>query len=371
MSFFEKHIFFPKRFGIAPYFWLVFLIPTIYSLFPLTSWFDWLFILLLVIFLKAYRDGYEVHKFLTGDVFLQLLIACLFGIFQKNGYLFIFVAWEIGSLPVTKRLFYHYLTGYYVSVMISLGAMLWTTRFTHSSSYINVGITIIAAIITPLAAKSVGESYRRIYRLNQQNKRLEAVVRQNERDRIARDLHDHLGQASSIISLKAELAEKLIAIDSRQATNELHDIAETSRKNLSLVRGIVSNLQERTIAQTMLEEEKNLVLTNIQLHSVGEELAEKWPTNIQHTVSAVIKEAITNMIRHSKASIAMIDFTENIDTYFITIQDNGQGFTQLKSTGYGISEMKERIQTEKGQLTITGTQGVKIVISLPKENEHD
>lgn len=84
MSFFEKHIFFPKRFGIAPYFWLVFLIPTIYSLFPLTSWFDWLFILLLVIFLKAYRDGYEVHKFLTGDVFLQLLIACLFGIFQKK-----------------------------------------------------------------------------------------------------------------------------------------------------------------------------------------------------------------------------------------------------------------------------------------------
>ena len=254
MSFFEKHIFFPKRFGIAPYFWLVFLIPTIYSLFPLNSWFDWLFILLLVIFLKAYRDGYEVHKFLTWDVFLQLLIACLFGIFQKNGYLFIFVAWEIGSLPVTKRLFYHYLTGYYVSVMISLGAMLWTTRFTHSSSYINVGITIIAAIITPLAAKSVGESYRRIYRLNQQNKRLEAVVRQNERDRIARDLHDHLGKAFSIISLKAELAEKLIAIDSRQATNELHDIAETSRKNLSLVRGIVSNLQERTIAQTMLEE---------------------------------------------------------------------------------------------------------------------
>ena len=68
MSFFEKHIFFPKRFGIAPYFWLVFLIPTIYSLFPLNSWFDWLFILLLVIFLKGFIGGPRMSAAGIGPV---------------------------------------------------------------------------------------------------------------------------------------------------------------------------------------------------------------------------------------------------------------------------------------------------------------
>ena len=78
-----------------------------------------------------------------------------------------------------------------------------------STDMVEIPLTVVAAIISPLAAKAMNETYRRTYHLSQQNKRLEAIVRQNERDRIAQDLHDNLGQAFSIITLKAELAKEI------------------------------------------------------------------------------------------------------------------------------------------------------------------
>ena len=127
---------------------------------------------------------------------------------------------------------------------------------------------------------------------------------------------------------------------------ELQDIAETSRANLTLVRGIVANLQERTIAKTMLEEEKHLAVAKIRLQTTNEENAVNWPISVQNTLSAVIKEAVTNMIRHSQASLAIVSFEENKADYFVRIQDNGQGFLQVKEGSYGLSGMKQRIQAK-------------------------
>lgn len=371
MTFLEKHLLFPKRFGITPYFWLVFLVPTIIQLLSLDSWIKWLFVCLLLIFLKAYRDGYTVHKYLTVDIVVQLIIACLFGLFLNNGYLFIFTAWEIGSVPVPKTVYYRYLVSYYVSAAISLITMVIILYPISSTDMVEIPLTVVAAIISPLAAKAMNETYRRTYHLSQQNKRLEAIVRQNERDRIAQDLHDNLGQAFSIITLKAELAKKLASIDLLKAEKELQDIAETSRANLTLVRGIVANLQERTIAKTMLEEEKHLAVAKIRLQTTNEENAVNWPISVQNTLSAVIKEAVTNMIRHSQASLAIISFEENKADYFVRIQDNGQGFLQVKEGSYGLSGMKQRIQAKNGKLEINSTQGTEILVFLPKEQTND
>ena len=85
---FNQYDFFRKTFAVSksvlvlhPIFWLVFLVPTIIQLLSLDSWIKWLFVCLLLIFLKAYRNGYTVHKYLTVDIVVQLIIACLFGLF--------------------------------------------------------------------------------------------------------------------------------------------------------------------------------------------------------------------------------------------------------------------------------------------------
>lgn len=367
MTFLEKHVLFPKRFGIAPYFWLIFLVPTIIQVLLIQSITKWLLLALLFLFLKAYRDGYEVTRYLTLTISLQLLIASLFGVGLQNGYLFIFTAWEIGSLPVSKIIFRKYLSMYYLCTAISLGVMLFSTNWETISIATGNVIAIIAAIGSPLAAKAVSESYKRSYRLAQQNKRLESIIRQNERERIAQDLHDNLGQAFSIITLKAELANKLLKVDIEKTSTELRDIAETSRKNLSLVRKIVANLQERTIAKTMLTEAQNLLVATIELRTTGEDLGESWPAQIQDILSAVIKEAVTNMIRHSQANLAEICFTESIEAYQVTIRDNGRGFNKIRTGAHGIAGMEKRIQAENGSFTVTGTSGTEILIALPKE----
>ncbi|MBE8848249.1 sensor histidine kinase [Enterococcus durans] len=371
MTFLEKHVLFPKRFGIAPYFWLVFLIPTIIQILPLDSAIQWLFMLMVVIFSKAYRDGYEVTRKLSLDIIVQLLIACFFSIVLQNGTLFIFTAWELGSLPVKRTVFHKYLLIYYLCTGISIGVMFFSTNWENLSIATGSFITVIAAIGSPLVAKAVSESYKRSHRLGQQNKRLEAIIRQNERERIARDLHDNLGQAFSIITLKAELANKLLAVDLEKANAELLDIAETSRKNLSLVRKITTNLQERTIAKTLLEEENNLLIATIELRTVGEEIAEGWPTQIQDTLSAVIKEAATNMIRHSHAYLAEIHFTEDDVAYHVSIRDNGCGFKKIRAGANGISGMEKRIQAENGTFSIKSTSGTEIHFTLPKEKNID
>ncbi|MGK9378758.1 sensor histidine kinase [Melissococcus plutonius] len=367
MNFLKQHILFPARFGFIPYFWLVFLFPVVIQLFSLDTSIKWLFFILLVIFLKAYRDGYEVQKYLSVDIVIQSIVACLFGIFQYNSYLFIFTALEIGFLPITKRIFYKYLTIYYLCSAVSLASVLLTTRIRDGAFFVGISIAFIMALSTPLAAKALSESNRKIYRLDKQNRRLETIIRQNERERIARDLHDNLGQAFSIITLKSELAEKLLDHDLKQTKNELKDIADTSRKNLTLVRSIVANLQERTLAETMLEEEKNLQIANILLLSSGELETEIWPIDIQNTLSAVIKEAVTNIIRHSQATLTEIHFSESHINYLTTIKDNGKGFHVIKEGTYGLSGMRTRVTAKKGTIQINSRQGTMITITFSKE----
>lgn len=366
--FFTEHILFPKRFGLLPYFLLVFLIPNVSYFIPLDSVTKGIFFLLLLVFLKAYRDGYEVTKHLQYHFFIQLIISLLFGIFLGNGYLFIFTAWEIGSLPIGKKRFQQFLIAYYSACAISIGWGLLHADLSMAENGYSLFIALLFSIISPLVARSVQSSYQQSYRLAQQNQRLESIIRQGERERIAQDLHDNLGQAFSIITMKTELAAKLLEKKPEAVQKELIEIAETSRKNLSMVREIVSNLQERTIAKTMIEEEKNIRVADILLYSKNEELAENWPLPVQDVCSAVIKEAVTNMIRHSKASLAEIIFGEAEDSYCMTIRDNGDGFTTIREGAHGLTGMRNRVESFHGCFSIMSKDGTVLEIKIPNKS---
>src|SRR5699024_1156874 len=144
--------------------------------------------------------------------------------------------------------------------------------------------------------------------LRMANSRLSTLVRQNERERIAQDLHDHLGQSYSTISLKAELALKLLPIDQDKVAKELADIAHTSRDNLNIVRNIVANLHEQTIASAMIEAANVLETAQIKMDSVNESSTSQWPLFIQFSLASIIQEATTNVIRHSQATLVTYRF---------------------------------------------------------------
>lgn len=364
-KFFKEQILFPKRFGFMPYFWTLSLIILTSQMLFNNGNFDWFSLFLILIFLKLYRDGYENQPLLTFDIIGQLLLSIYFSFTHDMGTLFLFTAWEIGSVRITQKKFHFYTLIYLLLITIPLGFNM-IYHFNHYDSF-GVIVTITFAIGSPFAARSLSNSYRRLASLNQNNKRLESIIRQNERSRIAKDLHDNLGQSFSLITLKTELADKLIDKNVEQAHSELKDIAKTSRANLTLVRQIVADLNEKTIAAAMIEEENNLQSVKIHLSSDNEDISEHWPKNIQNILASVIKEASTNIIRHSMADYVSFQFNEDNNCFYLTISDNGVGYSKIRRNAFGIQGMRQRIEDIKGTLEIQSKKGTTILIKVPKE----
>lgn len=365
MKFLEKHILFPKRFGIVPYFWTFSLITLSGQTLLNQKKFDWILFILLIIFLKLYRDGYVINQLLSLQLIGQLIIAIYLTYNYGLGTLFVYTAWEMGSLPLKDKQFYRYTTIY---LIFGISCIIWEF-LTHYSDYQTFDFTMstIFLIGSPFAARSLGNNYRRVYSLKQNNKRLETIIKQQERERIAKDLHDNLGQSFSLITLKAELADKLIDKNSNQARQEIKDIATASRENLSMVRKIVSNLNQKSIAEAMIEEETNLRLVNIMQQSNNEKISVTWPASIQNVLAAIIKEASTNIIRYSKAHIAMFDFKEDASNYYLFIKDDGVGYKDNQQDSFGITGMAQRLSDIHGTIAIESNSGITLKIKVQKD----
>ncbi|KAE9560288.1 Histidine kinase [Companilactobacillus bobalius] len=368
-NFMQKHILFPKRLGFMPYFWVFSLFLMATQLLAHEPHFNWWHLTLMIIFLKFYRDGYWINPYLWLDLLVQLSIAVYFVILfpDGGGTLFIYTAWEIGSLPLKSKKFFQYYAMFLIISLSCITSFVLLSPVMNSYGFIGVIITLTFTIGSPLAARSLANSYRRSYQAKKNNKRLESIIKQNERDRIAKDLHDNIGQSFSIITLKAELASKLIDKDPTKAQQQLQDISKTSREDLNLVRKIVADLNEKTIASAMIEEENNLQVADIRQHSVNEEISAKWPKTVQHVLSAIIKEATTNVIRYSKANMMNLIFEEDQNNYLLRIQDDGIGFQKSDDRQtFGLNGMKTRLNKIDGKLEIESKRGVTLKISVPK-----
>ncbi|WP_125763998.1 sensor histidine kinase [Companilactobacillus hulinensis] len=183
---------------------------------------------------------------------------------------------------------------------------------------------------------------------------------------IAKDLHDNLGQSFSLITLKAELADKLIDKNTEQARQEIRDIATTSREDLTLVRQIVSGLNQKSIAEAMIEEEENLRIVNIIQQSNNEKISVAWPIKVQNVLAAIIKEASTNIIKYSKAHLTTFDFDEDDDCYTLNISDDGVGYKKIRKDSFGLTGMSQRLSDINGTIDISSDHGTILKIKVKK-----
>jgi two-component system sensor histidine kinase DesK len=327
----------------------------------------------LLLFLKLYRDGFLATRWLTLQIIGQLLIATAFAanpIVATYG-LHIFTAWEIGMSDVPDARYRFYLKLYYVSAFVAYTATIVEASYSHynflSYSMAFFYIMLLFVAVSPLLAKSISRSYR----LSKRNMELEEKVRQLERERIAYDLHDNLGQTFSTISLQAELAEKLISKDPTLAAEELEKIAENARGSLNLVREIVSNLREANLSQVLTDEAARLDLADISLHLQGAAITDAWPEMTRQVFAAVLKEAITNVIRHSGAKKVTVSFSEDENKARLIVQDDGQGMKGQQAS-HGLIGMEHRLQESGGKFAVTSSdKGVRLQAELGKETKID
>ncbi|MGK7295740.1 MAG: sensor histidine kinase [Candidatus Wenzhouxiangella sp. M2_3B_020] len=207
-----------------------------------------------------------------------------------------------------------------------------------------------------------GEQQRRNAELRLSQAEVRRLARVAERERIARDLHDVLGHTLSLISVKSELAGRLLDRDPGRAREEIESIRESARHALAEVREAIGGFREQTLEQALDHVRASLRAADVELESeVDPDLA--LPRQHQAMLALVIREAATNIIRHAGARRARLVLECYDSAYRLVVTDDGPG--RIRSDGGGIQGMRARIESLGGMLAID-ENGKTIVATVPE-----
>ncbi len=182
-----------------------------------------------------------------------------------------------------------------------------------------------------------------------------------ERERIGRDLHDLLGHTLTMVALKSDLANRLIDSDPEQAKVEVTEIQEGARRALNDVRVALSGLTAVSVATEVENASKALESAGVELTVTGD--VPVLTLEQDKVYGLMIREAVTNIIRHTRASKAHIEFSANDRNRQVAITDNGGG--KVDAEGRGLSGLRRRIESLGGSVRIDDQDGVSLTASLP------
>lgn len=188
-----------------------------------------------------------------------------------------------------------------------------------------------------------------------------------ERERVARDVHDVLGHTLTVIALKSELAGKLLERDPGRTQAELREITHLARESIEEVRQTVAGLKVQSLFEEITAASQALESAGIDLQREGSAWKDldSIPAVNQAVFAWVIREATTNIIRHSAARRVTI----KLDRSSLTITDNGVGISP-EAAGHGLEGLKARVEQVGGTLSIVGKRGVASTASAESERQN-
>ena len=198
-----------------------------------------------------------------------------------------------------------------------------------------------------------------------QNAQLNLFMAENERNRIGRDLHDSLGHTFAMLSVKAELAQQFLQMEAYdKAAKELQEVQEISKKSMADVRRIINDLKNRTLDEELVTIRAMLEMSGVQVEIDNQLNVASIPPSQQSTISMILLEAATNIIKHAKAKKSNFSLIKKNEKLILDIQDDGCGFQKL--TGRELHSIRERLSALSGRLEILSSQDPTwIRIELP------
>ncbi|HSS52707.1 MAG TPA: sensor histidine kinase [Thermoanaerobaculia bacterium] len=206
------------------------------------------------------------------------------------------------------------------------------------------------------------EASRTNAKLRRAQEEVELLAKTAERERIARDLHDLLGHTLSLITLKAELAGKLVERDPERAGREIREVERISREALREVRTAVAGYRSQGLPAVLAQARAALEAAGVRLEYFAEPV-ELEPA--QETVlSLALREAVTNIIRHAGAATCRITLEQTAVETRLEVRDDGRGGGAPE--GIGLASMRERVEGLSGRLERRAGTGTSLLITLPR-----
>jgi two-component system sensor histidine kinase DesK len=186
---------------------------------------------------------------------------------------------------------------------------------------------------------------------------------EEERSRIARDLHDILGHSLTVITVKAELAQRLLDVDRERTRAELADLERLSRDALADVRATALGVRGVSLLGEIAQARSALETAGIaaNLPTVADDVPGRW----REVFAWTIRECVTNVIRHSRARTCVVQMSRDA----LRVRDDGVGMpTDKPSSGQGLSGLRRRVE-QAGASLRTGPgpdgRGVEVIVEVP------
>lgn len=298
---------------------------------------------------------------ISFEIVINIIMTLLFGYV----YLSIFTAFFIGNIRSAVGFFIMY--GLHIAFTISaivVGFFIEIDLFLPQVHFII--ITVIGVTLLPFNLYNRSKREKLEDQLESANDRIAELMLIEERERIARDLHDTLGQKLSMIGLKSDLAKRLVFKNPEEAEKELADIRQTASTALKEVRELVADMRSTKLIDEVMRIRQILSAAEVELKIEGDPNVSSIPSNVENVLSMCLKEAVTNVVKHSDATVCEVMFMQSADEVSIVVKDNGKGIQgRTFATGAGLKGMRERLEFVNGSLVIEDDGGTKLTIRMP------
>ncbi|MED1950191.1 sensor histidine kinase [Brevibacillus centrosporus] len=358
-----------KNTGLSPYVWVVFYILPFYFIFRSSSTYEVVIgIVMILMFFVCYvlsflSKGWAVYFWTSWQIIISIAMTVLFGYV----YFSLFLAFFIGHIQ-NKIGFFTLYTIHLIStvVTINMGFLSKNAEFFNQLPFVLV--SLVAVILLPVTTYNWNKREKLQGQLEDANKRISELVKLEERQRIARDLHDTLGQKLSLIGLKSDLASKLISKNPSRAQTELEEIRQTARIALKEVREMVTQMRGTRLEDEVFRVRQITKAAEIDFVLEGDPNLQNTSLMTENVLSMCLKEAVTNVVRHSGATTCSVVIEPLRTDLLLKVKDNGIGMAEECAylRGNGLRGMKERLEFVNGSMEIDSAQnGTTVTIKVP------
>jgi two-component system sensor histidine kinase/response regulator len=217
------------------------------------------------------------------------------------------------------------------------------------------------------------ESYKRLHRLSA----YQEAVREAERTRIAREIHDELGHVLTALKIDVSWMQNQLPQDTEQLQKKTRTILDLINRNINTVQRISRDLRPGLLDDLGLidaidwqtQEFQERTEIKCQLEVIPDEILELKP-ELTTAIFRIYQEILSNIARHSEATHASISFSKQKNSLELKVSDNGRGITQAQvddSDSFGLMGIQERLYPWKGTFNVQGEtgRGTTVTISIP------
>lgn len=365
---FKKYRSILKSIGISPYIWTVLSILPFYFISQSPSKTKIVIgITLIILFFIFYRfafvsKGWLIYLWTCTLIGISIVTTSLFGYVYFAFFLAYFIGNIKGRVPFLVLYFIH-LVATFIAIYYKI--VLHEEMFLKQWPF--VLIILVSVILLPFSIRFRKERGKLEEKLEDANKRISELVKQEERQRIARDLHDTLGQKLSLIGLKSDLARKLIYRNPEKARDEMKDVQQTARMALNEVRKMVANMRGIRLKDEIVRVKEILRASQIEFVSNQDFTLTNVSLLTENILSMCLKEAVTNVVKHSMAQTCSIQIEQTPERSVLTVHDDGTNeVTEADlNKGSGLIGMRERLEFVNGSLEIISEHGTRLIITVP------